>query len=302
MTALASEIRPVEHPPLAPAQPAPRAVRRRRHPWRTGIFHVSSSLIALAWFAPILIVVVTSFRTFDDIAANGIGSLPHSFTLQTYSDAWTQGGLFQALINSMIVTIPTVFLSLLLSAAAAFGLSRYRIPFRRTILLIMLAGNLLPVQMILIPIARVSQQLNVYDTLAAVIAVQTAFGLGFYTFVLYGFMRSIPGELQDAASIDGAGTIRIFFQVILPLTRPALAALGALSFTWIFNDLLWSITLLQTTSKMPTTAAVLSLQGQYVSSWSVIAAATVIAAIPSTLVFLIFQRSFIGGLALGSVK
>ncbi len=131
---------------------------------------------------------------------------------------------------------------------------------------------------------------------------QTAFGLGFYTFVLYGFMRSIPGELQDAASIDGAGTIRIFFQVILPLTRPALAALGALSFTWIFNDLLWSITLLQTTSKMPTTAAVLSLQGQYVSSWSVIAAATVIAAIPSTLVFLIFQRSFIGGLALGSVK
>ncbi|NEN06247.1 carbohydrate ABC transporter permease [Diaminobutyricibacter tongyongensis] len=302
MTALAPDIRPSEHPPIVPAPPARRTVRRRRHPWRTGMFHASSSLIALAWFAPIVIVVVTSFRTFDDIAANGIGSLPHSFTLQTYSDAWTQGGLFQALVNSMIVTIPTVFLTLLLSAAAAFGLSRYRIPFRRTILLIMLAGNLLPVQMILIPIARVSQQLNVYDTLAAVIAVQTAFGLGFYTFVLYGFMRSIPGELQDAASIDGAGTVRIFFQMILPLTRPALAALGALSFTWIFNDLLWSITLLQTTSKMPTTAAVLSLQGQYVSSWSVIAAATVIAAIPSTLVFLFFQRSFIGGLALGSVK
>ncbi len=131
---------------------------------------------------------------------------------------------------------------------------------------------------------------------------QTAFGIGFYTFVLYGFMRTVPNELQEAATLDGAGPLRIFLQVILPLTRPALAALGALSFTWIFNDLLWSITLLQTSSKLPITAAVLSLQGQYVSSWSVIAAATVIAAIPSTIVFLVFQRSFVGGLALGAVK
>jgi multiple sugar transport system permease protein len=156
--------------------------------------------------------------------------------------------------------------------------------------------------MLLVPVARLTQQLNVYDTLGALIAVQVAFGIGFYTFVLYGFMRTIPGELQEAATLDGASTVRIFLQVILPLTRPALAALGALSFTWVFNDLLWSITLLQTSEKLPITAAVLSLQGQYVSSWSVIAAATVVAAVPSTIVFLLFQRSFIGGLALGSVK
>jgi multiple sugar transport system permease protein len=265
-------------------------------------FHVSSSVISLLWFAPILLVLVTSFRSFDDIAGNGISSLPHSFTFATYAQAWKLGGLAQALTNSMIVTIPTVFLSLLLAAAAAFGLSRYRIPFRRTILLIMLAGNLLPVQTILIPVARITQDLNVFDTLGALVAVQTAFGLGFYTFVLYGFMRSIPTELQDAASIDGASPVRIFLQVVLPLTRPALGALGALSFTWIFNDLLWSITLIQTSSKLPTTAAVLSLQGEYVSSWSVIAAGTIIAAIPSAVVFFIFQKSFVGGLALGSVK
>ena len=276
--------------------------RSRRRAAATVGFHTSGILISLAWFAPILLVLITSFRTIDDVSANGIASLPHTFTIQTYVQAWNQGGLFQALVNSMIVTLPTVILSLLLSAAAAFGLSRYRVPLRRTILLLMLAGNLLPVQMLLIPVARITQQANVYDTLGALIAVQVAFGIGFYTFVLYGFMRTIPTELQEAANLDGAGTVRIFLQLILPLTRPALAALGALSFTWIFNDLLWSITLLQTSEKLPITAAVLSLQGQYVSSWSVIAAATVVAAIPSTIVFLLFQRSFIGGLALGSVK
>ncbi|MDR6972916.1 carbohydrate ABC transporter permease [Leifsonia shinshuensis] len=284
--------------------PVRTTVRRRssRKTAATVGFHASGILISLAWFAPILVVLVTSFRTFDDISANGIASVPHTFTFSTYVQAWNQGGLFQALVNSMIVTIPTVVLTLLLSAAAAFGLSRFRIPFRRTILLLMLAGNLLPVQMLLIPVARITQQLNVYDTLGALIAVQVAFGIGFYTFVLYGFMRTIPNELQEAATLDGASTLRIFLQVILPLTRPALAALGALSFTWVFNDLLWSITLLQTSEKLPITAAVLSLQGQYVSSWSVIAAATVVAAVPSTIVFLLFQRSFIGGLALGSVK
>jgi multiple sugar transport system permease protein len=284
------------------AQPYRQRQQSRRRLLGTVGFHVGSSVISLLWFAPILLVLVTSFRSFDDIALNGVSSLPHSFTFATYAQAWKLGGFAQALTNSMIVTIPTVVLSLFLAAAAAYALSRYRLPFRRTILLIMLAGNLLPVQTILIPVARITQDLNVFDTLGALIAVQTAFGLGFYTFVLYGFMRSISMELQDAASIDGAGPVRIFLQVILPLTRPALGALGALAFTWIFNDLLWSITLIQTSSKLPTTAAVLSLQGEYVSSWSVIAAGTVIAAIPSAIVFFVFQKSFVGGLALGSLK
>jgi len=279
-----------------------RRQRARVRALRTAGFHGSMSVISLLWFAPVLIVLLLSIRTFDDVATNGIAAFPTTFSFQTYVDAWTGGGLGRGLGNSLIVSIPTVILSLLLSAFAAFALSRYRVPFRRVILLVMLGGNLLPVQMLLIPVRQLTEQLGVFDTLTAVIAIQTAFGIGFYTFVLYGFMRSLPTELQDAASLDGAGPLRFFFQVVLPLTRPALAALGALAFTWNFNDLLWSITLLQSESLLPVTAAVNSLKGIYVSSWSVIAAGTVIAAIPSVVVFLIFQRSFIGGLALGSVK
>jgi len=144
--------------------------------------------------------------------------------------------------------------------------------------------------------------LGIYDTLFALVAIHVGFGLGFYTFVLHGFMRSIPAELTEAARIDGAGSISIYARIIMPLCRPSLAALGALATTWIFNDLIWSITVLRTEAKLPVTAALLNLQGGYTSNWSVVAAASVVAAIPTAIVFFAFQRHFVSGLLMGSNK
>jgi multiple sugar transport system permease protein len=287
----------------APAAHASVPLRRRRRRWVGTLgYHTGVGLLSLLWVLPILLVVVTAFRTFDDIAANGVGSLPHSFTFGSFGEAWTGGGEMQAMINSFVVTIPTVVITLILASMAAFALSRYEIPLRRTLLLLMLGGNLLPPQILLVPVSKLTELFGIYDTLPAVIAVQTGFGLGFYTFVLQGFMRAIPGEIQQAALIDGANTWQVFFRIILPLTRPALAALSALAFTWTFNDLLWSITVLRTDTEMPVTPALLGLQGQFVSDWNVIAAGSVIAAIPTVVVFLRFQRHFVAGLALGAVK
>jgi multiple sugar transport system permease protein len=200
------------------------------------------------------------------------------------------------------VTVPAVILSLLLASWAAYALSRYAIPGRRAILLTMLAGNLLPPQILLIPVSRVMESLGIYDTLFALVAIHVGFGLGFYTFVLHGFMRSIPAELTEAALIDGAGPVQIYARIIMPLCRPSLAALGALATTWIFNDLIWSITVLRTEAKLPVTAALLNLQGGYVSNWNVVAAASMIAAIPTAIVFFAFQRHFVSGLLMGSNK
>ena len=269
---------------------------------RTCGYHLVAGGISLLWLLPIILVLVTSIRSFDDVAANGVGSLPHSFTLANFGQAWVDGGEFQAMVNSLIVTIPAVIITLALGAISAFALSRYDLPFRRTVLLVMLAGNLLPPQILLVPVSKMAELLGIYDTLGALIGVQIGFGLGFYTFVLYGFMRAIPSEIQQAAVIDGASPMQVFWRIILPLTRPALASLAALAFTWVFNDLLWSITVIRTDSKFPITSALLGLQGQYVSQWNVIAAGSVIAAIPTVAVFLRFQRHFVAGLALGAVK
>ena len=281
------------------ARPRIAAPRRRKR----GIgFHVVAGGLLILWLLPILLVLTTSVRSFEDIAANGLGSAPRSFTLGAFGQAWGVGGGGRAMLNSLLVTVPTVLLTLLLASAAAFALSRYKIPLRRTILLVMLAGNLLPPQILLVPVAKLTELLGIYDTLTALIVVQVGFGLGFYTFVLQGFMRSIPDEIQQAALIDGAGVVQIFWRIILPMTRPALAALGSLAFTWTFNDLLWAITVLRTETVMPVTPALLGLQGQYVSDWNVIAAGSVIAAIPTVAVFLRFQKHFIAGLAIGAIK
>lgn len=265
-------------------------------------FHAVAGTLSVLWLLPIALVLLTAIRTFDDIASNGLGAMPSSFSLDSFGEAWNAGGQSRAMLNSLLVTVPTVVLSLALAAAAAFALSRYDIPFRRAIILLMLAGNLLPPQILLVPVSKLSELLGIYDTLVALIAVQVGFGLGFYTFVLQGFMRAIPDEIQQAATIDGAGVVTIFWRIILPMTRPALAALSALAFTWIFNDLLWAITVLRTGAVMPVTPALLGLQGQYVSNWNVIAAGSVIAAIPTVAVFLRFQKHFISGLAVGAVK
>jgi len=269
---------------------------------RTAGFHLVAGGLSVLWLLPIALVLLTSVRTFDDIAANGLGAVPRSATLAGFGQAWTDGGEARAMLNSLIVSVPTVLLSLALASAAAFALSRYRIPLRRAIILLMLAGNLLPPQILLVPVFKLTELMGFYDTLPADIVVQLGFGLGFYTFVLQGFMRSIPEEIQQAAVIDGASPTQIFVRIILPLARPALAALSALAFTWTFNDLLWAITVLRTESVMPVTPALLGLQGQFVSNWNVVAAGSVIAAIPTVAVFLRFQRHFISGLALGAVK
>jgi multiple sugar transport system permease protein len=277
----------------------PVAPRRRRRGW---LFHVIMIPLSILWIAPMVFVLFTAFRTFSDITNNGLGALPTSFSFDGFITVFTQGLVGESLVNSAIVTVCTVFLSLLLSSWAAFALSRFRIPFARGILLLMLAGNLLPPQILLIPVSRITESLGIYDTLAALVIVQVGFGLGFYTFVLHGFMRSIPNEIFEAARVDGAGEIRTYWQLVLPLCRPSLAALGALATTWIWNDLIWALTVLRTETKFPITAALLNIQGGFVSQWNIVASGAIVAAIPTAIVFFAFQKHFVSGLTLGASK
>ena len=269
----------------------------RTSPW----FHVGMIPFTLVYISPLVFVVLIAFRSFDDITLRGLAALPSSFTLDGFVTAWN-AGTRGALVNSAIVTVVAVVLTLFLSSMGAFALSRFWIPFRRTILLVMLAGNLLPPQILLIPVSKITESLGIYDTLFALIVVQVGFGLGFYTFVLHGFMRGIPQEVFEAAVVDGAGAIRTYLQIVLPLCRPALAALGALAFTWVFNDLIWAMTVLRTETKFPITAALLNLQGGFVSQLNVVAAGSVIAAIPPAIVFFLFQKHFVSGLLVGANK
>ncbi|HET9648096.1 MAG TPA: hypothetical protein VFP34_07670, partial [Microlunatus sp.] len=143
--------------------------RRNRHGW---VFHAVMAPVTVLWVLPLAFVILVALRGFDDIAANGLGSWPQSFTLSAFRTAWVDGDIGGALLNSVIVTVSTVIAVLFLASLAAFALSRYRVPFGRAILLIMLAGNLLPPQILLIPVAKICEMIGIYDTLLALSVVQ----------------------------------------------------------------------------------------------------------------------------------
>ncbi len=259
-------------------------------------------LLTALWLVPIATAVITSLRTNDDILKRGFLSIPNTLSFQSYIEAWQRGGLAHYLPNSFIITLPALVATLFLSSLAGYALSRFRFPGDRLFLYIFVAGMLLPFQILLLPVFRLTDTLHIYDTYWAVIIFHTAFQLGFCTFVLRNYMRTVPGEILEAARMDGCNEFRIYSQIMMPLTLPALAAVGTLEFTWIFNDFLWALILIQRDALKPITTGLASLQGQYIMDWTVIISGSLIATMPTVLVFLFLQRYFITGLTLGATK
>lgn len=286
----------------APALSSAPARRRRGFPWKTVLFYLFVIPVLLMWLVPLATAVLTSLRTLDDIVGNGPWSWPNPLVWSNFGEAWTRGGLSRYLLNSFIITIPALVGTLLLSSMAAFALARYRFRGNLLIYFVFVAGTLLPAQILMLPVFRLANRLGLYDTYWALIVFHTAFQLGFCTFVLRNFMRTIPGEIFDAARIDGASELRLFWQHVLPLSLPSLAALATLEFTWIFNDYLWALILVQQDSLKPVTTGLASLMGEYQRSWNVLFAGTLIAVVPTVLLFLFLQRYFIQGLTMGSGK
>jgi multiple sugar transport system permease protein len=282
-----------------------------RRAGRIAIYGLMIGASAL-WVIPLLFALYVSFRPYSETSQYGYVSLPHHLTLSNYLNAWTQADLPRFFINSVEITVPAVILTLLLASMVAFVVVRADIKINVALLLLFTAGNLLPQQVIITPLYRlylliplpsfISSSGLLYDSIAGLIVINVAFQTGFCVFVLSNYMRTIPGEMYEAAEVDGASMWSRYWRLTVPLCRPALAALATLLTTWIYNDFFWAITLMVTGSKRPITSALANLQGQFVSNQNLIAAAAVMAAIPTLVVYVLLQKQFIAGLTLGATK
>ncbi|UCH24424.1 MAG: carbohydrate ABC transporter permease [Trueperaceae bacterium] len=280
----------------------PRTVTReqkiRRVQWAVIVVWIG----AILWLFPLAGALVTSLRSQEDISANGFWSIPQTLSLNNYQEAWGQAGISNYLGNSFIITLPALFGMLFLSSMSAYALIRFRFRLSRFFYFMFLAGMLLPFQILMLPVFRLSNQLGVYDTYWALILFHTAFQLGFCTFVLRNFMRTIPVSLFESAVIDGAGEFTIYRRIGLPLVVPALAALATLEFTWVFNDYLWALVLVSRNELKPVTTGLSTLFGQYINNWPLIVSGSLLATVPTLIVFFALQRYFIGGLTMGATK
>ncbi|MFO7320344.1 MAG: carbohydrate ABC transporter permease [Chloroflexota bacterium] len=275
---------------------------RWRKALRENLLFVFLLVLTIIWLLPLFSALLTSLRTQSDISLNGFWSIPSSITLQNFVEAWERGRVSRYLGNSFLITIPALAGTLFLSSLSAFALARFRFRGNTLLYFMFVAGTMLPFQILLLPVFRLSNTLGIYNTHWSLIMIHMAFQMGFCTFVLRNFMRTVPGDILDAARVDGCSEFRIYWQIMLPMSLPSLAALATLEFTWIFNDYLWAIILIQSDSLKPVTAGLATLQGQYTTNWPVLTAGSLIAIIPTVIVFAFLQRYFIQGLTLGSGK
>lgn len=268
-------------------------------------------VLALLWLFPLIWAVINSFREYTYTQTHGYLSFG-GWTLQNYKDAWERGQFGQHFTNSLIITVPAVLLTLFLASTVAFVLARFSFRFNLVMLGFFLAANLLPPQALLIPVFRMFREVplpsylsdsgTMLNSFLGLILVNVAFQLGFCAFVLSNYMKTIPHEIYESAEMDGASVFRQYWQLTMPLVRPALAALAVLEVTWIYNEFFWATVLISRGDKYPITSALNNLRGQFFTDTNLVAAGSVMVALPVLIVFFVLQKQFVSGLTLGATK
>jgi alpha-glucoside transport system permease protein len=266
--------------------------------------HIFLILVALFWLTPTVGLLVTSFRPADEIVQSGwwaVFSEPAQLTFENYGNILDQEGLVQSLLNTFYITVPTTVLLVIVASAAAYAFAWIDFKGREALFLFVVTLLVVPLQMALIPVARLFGDLNIFGTIWAAILFHIAFGLPFAVFLLRNFFVGLPHELLEAARIDGASELQIFTRIVLPLGMPAIAALTIFQFLWTWNDLLVALVFTSRDST-PITVAIRDQLSQFGGNLEIIAPGAFLSMVVPLVVFFAFQRHFVQGLLAGSVK
>jgi alpha-glucoside transport system permease protein len=297
--------------PVATAPPGGIALgaKRVKKAATSPVASIAAIVIAVLWTIPTLGLLITSFRPQEDINNNGWWTvfLHPSFTLDNYKEVFTtqQGGagFGTYFINSIVIVIPSVFIPISIATLAAYAFAWIDFKGRDFFFILIFALQIVPIQVTLIPLLSLYVKLGLAGTFWTIWISHSIFALPLAIFLLHNFMRDVPRELIEAARVDGAGHVKIFFSVMLPLLKPALAAFGIFQFLWVWNDLLVALTFAGGSPKVtPVTLAIANLSGTKGGQWYLLSAAAFIAIIVPLIVFLSLQRYFVRGLLAGSVK
>lgn len=288
----------LSRPARVPADPR----RQRPRDWVGIGLWAALGVTALLWFLPMLLMFLTSVKTKEDLTARPMWALPQEWAWGNYAQAVEIGNLWVTAGNSALIALIKVPLGLAIAAAAAFALSRIRFRGARILLAVIAIGSMIPIQVGLGPLFTTMLTAHLLDSRLGLVLPYLAFGIPYQIFVLYGFFRSVPEELEESARIDGSSTFRIFWQIILPLAKPALAALFVLDFVATWNEYAMATTLLISKENATIPLAVQSFSTQWGTDYGPLNAFLFMSAIPVLLVYLLFQRYFVQGAFAGAVK
>ncbi|WP_053206459.1 carbohydrate ABC transporter permease [Jiangella muralis] len=263
-------------------------------------------VIAVLWTIPTFGLLLTSFRPEKDIRTSGWWTWfsDPQLTLANYDEVLYGGtSLSTYFINSLVITIPSVIIPISIACLASYSFAWMKFPFRDTLFVAVFALQIVPLQVALIPLLRMFVNADLNGTFWPLWISHTIFALPLAIFLLHNFMREVPGELMEAARVDGAGHVTIFLRIMLPLVTPAIAAIAIFQFLWVWNDLLVAITMATGAQDIqPLTARLAELVGSRGSTWHLLSAGAFVSIVVPVIVFLFLQRYFVRGLLAGSVK
>ena len=273
----------------------------RFNPWPATVF-VALCILAALFLAPTAGVLLSSVKTTRAIALGDLWSVPDRIYLENYAEVLFNPAVHRYFLNTLLVTVPATFASIALGVLAGHVFAK--LPFRGSniLFLIVVSGMFFPPQVILVPLFRLFNGLGLIDTLWPIILVHTALGIPICTLLMRNFFAAVPNALREAALIEGANEWQVLTRVSLPLSLPALAVLATLQFTWIWNDFLWPLIFTQSDDKRTIMIGIVNLRGQYTVAWGVQGALSLVASLPTLVIFLFFQRYFIKGMTMGAIK
>ena len=263
-----------------------------------GIFLI---IYAVSIFFPILLMLLTSLKGNKEIFTNPYG-LPHIFNLDNYIKLIKISNYLVYFKNSIIVAVTSIFLILIISSLASFVIAKYRFIGDRFLYFYFIAGLIIPIKLGTIGILKTMITLHLFDNIASLVIVNVAMGIPFGVFVLTDFIRMIPEELSNSARIDGCSEPKIFYKIIVPLIRPALAAVAIINFIPIWNDFWFPLVLIRSDNMKTIPLATALLYGQYETNFGLIFAVLSMASLPVIIFYLILSRQFIKGLSAGALK
>ena len=267
-----------------------------------GPLNVLLLLLGTAWLTPTLGLLVSSFRTAAANSQSGWWAAlwaPGELTLESYHRVLQNPGSLRALLNTALITLPSTLLVVGVGALAAYAFVWMRFPGRDRLFLLVVALLVVPLQIALIPVADLYNRLGLFGTIPGAVLFHTAFGLPFAVFLLRNFLREIPAELVEAARLEGAGELRVFLRVVIPLAIPAIASLVIFQFLWVWNDLLVALVFTGPESA-PLTVFVRDQLRQFGSNIDIIAPGALLQMVVPLGVFFAFQRYFVQGVLAGS--
>ena len=279
---------------------------RRRIPWTRGrsgrlVLEVLVLFLCLAWLSPFYLLTVNTFKNMREITKSPV-SLPQRISFDAYSRAWNEANLGSYYKNSVIISSVSVVLSVSISSLAAYAFSRLRFPGKQPLFFFLLAGVMLPLQIALVPLYRLLNSLDLLSSYVGMIALYVAFTVPFGIFILTGFYKSIPVEIEDAAMIDGCGWFQAYWRIVIPLAAPGLVTMVILEFIWFWNEYLVALTMIQKEAVRTVMLGVMVMANTYQLDFSLLTAGIVIAVVPPILVYVFFQKYLIRGLTAGAIK